>query len=236
MGTAVGTVWGRAEQQDFRSRVRGTMLGAALGDALGAPLTGLDARAVREACGDDGPDGPREAYGRRGAVTAHTQLSLFTVDGLIRAQVRRDTGAWHPPTDVHLAYRRWAATQSDWGPDERRAEDGWLARQEWLYSRRRPERSCLSGFGDRGMGTLEAVRNPEERGPGALTRSAPFGLLVGWEPGLVLQLALECAAQSHGHPAARLAAGAYALLVHGTARGEPLEAAVGRVLAGTARQ
>ncbi|MEU0067607.1 ADP-ribosylglycohydrolase family protein, partial [Streptomyces albidoflavus] len=46
MGTAVGTVWGRAEQQDFRSRVRGTLLGAALGDALGAPLAGLGARAV----------------------------------------------------------------------------------------------------------------------------------------------------------------------------------------------
>ncbi|MFC7470139.1 ADP-ribosylglycohydrolase family protein [Actinomadura keratinilytica] len=86
------------------------------------------------------------------------------------------------------------------------------------------------------MGTLEAVRNPGERGPGALTRSAPFGLLVGWEPGLVLQLALECAAQSHGHPAARLAAGAYALLVHGAARGEPLEAATGRVLALAAEQ
>ncbi|MFJ7002536.1 ADP-ribosylglycohydrolase family protein [Streptomyces albidoflavus] len=236
MGTAVGTVWGRAEQQDFRSRVRGTLLGAALGDALGAPLAGLGAAAVREVCGDEGPAGPGEAYGRRGAVTAHTQLSLFTVDGLIRAQVRRDTGAWHPPTDVHLAYRRWAATQSDWGPDERRTGDGWLARQEWLYSRRGPERSCLSGFGDRGMGTLEAVRNPGERGPGALTRSAPFGLLVGWDPGLVLQLALECAAQSHGHPAARLAAGAYALLVHGAARGEPLETATGRVLALAAEQ
>ncbi|MFD5182634.1 ADP-ribosylglycohydrolase family protein [Streptomyces sp. NPDC058372] len=236
MVTAAGAVWGRTEQQDFRSRVRGTLLGAALGDALGAPLAGLDARAVRELCGESGPDGPGEAYGRRGAVTAVTQLSLFTVDGLIRAQVRRDTGAWHPPTDLHLAYRRWAATQSDWGPDERRTGDGWLARQEWLYSRRRPERSCLSGFGDPGMGTLEAVRNPKERGPGALTRSAPFGLLVGWEPGLVLQLALECAAQSHGHPAARLAAGAYALLVHGAARGEPLEAAVGRVLALTAEQ
>lgn len=66
MGTAVGTVWGRAEQQDFRSRVRGTLLGAALGDALGAPLAGLGAAAVREACGDEGPAGPGEAYGRRG--------------------------------------------------------------------------------------------------------------------------------------------------------------------------
>ncbi|CAO0835458.1 ADP-ribosylglycohydrolase family protein OS=Streptomyces microflavus OX=1919 GN=HUT09_14085 PE=4 SV=1 [Streptomyces microflavus] len=49
------------------------------------------------------------------------------MDGLIRAQVRRDTGAWHPPTDVHRAHLRWAATQHDWGPDERRKDNGWLA-------------------------------------------------------------------------------------------------------------
>ncbi|NDZ84727.1 ADP-ribosylglycohydrolase family protein, partial [Streptomyces sp. SID10115] len=112
------------------------------------------------------------------------------------AQVRRDTGAWHPPTDLHRAYRRWAATQSDWGPDERRKEDGWLAREEWLYSRRNPPRACLTGLGDDVMGTLDAPKNPAERGVEAAVRSAPFGLLVGWEPQLVLQLAVECAVQT----------------------------------------
>ena len=31
-------IWGRAEQQDFRSRVRGCLLGGAIGDALGAGI------------------------------------------------------------------------------------------------------------------------------------------------------------------------------------------------------
>ncbi|MFI8438667.1 ADP-ribosylglycohydrolase family protein [Streptomyces sp. NPDC079020] len=251
MSTGTTAVWGRAEQQDFRSRVRGALLGGAIGDALGAAVTGLTLEEMREAHGAEGvtdfvpaagipvpgtpaPGSPVAAgspSGSRGAVTAVTQLTLFTVDGLIRAQVRRDTGAWHPPTDVHQAYLRWAATQRDWGPDERRKDNGWLAAQEWLYARRDPARECLTGFGDTTMGTLDRPKNPTARDAGALTRSAPFGLLVGWEPELVLQLALECAAQTHGHPAAQLAAGAFGLLVHGLARGETLDGSVQHALA-----
>ncbi|MCX5349995.1 ADP-ribosylglycohydrolase family protein [Streptomyces mirabilis] len=231
MGATAGAVWGRAEQQDFRSRVRGTLLGAAVGDALGAPVDGFTLERIREAHGAEGLVDLAFGHGRRGSVTHLTQLTLFSLDGLIRAQVRRDTGAWHPPTDLHRAYRRWAATQSDWGPDERRKDDGWLAREEWLYARRDPARACLIGFGDDIMGTLDAPKSPGELGPEAAARSAPFGLLVGWEPQLVMQLAVECAAQTHGHPTAYLAAGAYAVIVHALARGESLDGAVQRALA-----
>ncbi|WP_314613345.1 ADP-ribosylglycohydrolase family protein [Streptomyces stackebrandtii] len=226
MATTAAAVWGRAEQQDFRARVRGCLLGGAVGDALGAGADGLTLAATREAHGPDGLTEPVPVYGRRGAVTAATQMSLFTVDGLIRAQVRRDTGAWHPPTDVHRAHLRWAATQYDWGPDERRKDNGWLAGEEWLYARRNPPRACLTGLGDEHLGTLDKPKNPQAADSGALVRSAPFGLLVGWEPQLVCQLAVECAAQTHGAPEATLAAGALAVTVHGLARGGSVEAAV----------
>ncbi|AZK94611.1 MULTISPECIES: ADP-ribosylglycohydrolase family protein [Streptomyces] len=234
MSAAATGVWGRAEQQDFRSRVRGALLGAAVGDAFGAGVTAAATAAPTVASGEiPGPDGVTElvpAHGRRGAVTAVTQLTLFTVDGLIRAQVRRDTGAWHPPTDVHRAYLRWAATQRDWGPDERRKDNGWLACEEWLYVRRDPDRASLLGLADDLMGTLDTPKNPTAGDGGALARSAPFGLLVGWEPQLVCQLAVECAAQTHGAPAACVAAGAFAVIVHGLARGGTLESAVHRAL------
>ncbi|MEW2042859.1 ADP-ribosylglycohydrolase family protein, partial [Streptomyces sp. NPDC005534] len=87
MGATAGAVWGRAEQQDFRSRVRGTLLGAAVGDALGAPVDALTLEEIREAHGAEGLLDLAPAYGRRGAVTHLTQLTLFSVDGLIRAQV-----------------------------------------------------------------------------------------------------------------------------------------------------
>ncbi|MFF3754607.1 ADP-ribosylglycohydrolase family protein [Streptomyces sp. NPDC002018] len=231
MSTPSGAVWGRAEQQDFRSRVRGCLLGGAIGDALGAGVSALTLAQIRAAHGPEAVTDFVPAHGRRGAVTAATQLTLFTVDGLIRAQVRRDTGAWHPPTDVHRAHLRWAATQRDWGPDVRRKDNGWLAQEEWLYVRRDPARACLTGFGDDIMGTLDKPKNPTARDAGALVRSAPFGLLVGWEPQLVCQLAVECAAQTHGHPAAYLAAGAFAVIVHALARTETLDTGVQRALA-----
>ncbi|GHJ39813.1 ADP-ribosylglycohydrolase family protein [Streptomyces sp. TS71-3] len=231
MNPGASAVWGRAEQQDFRSRVRGTLLGLAVGDALGAPVASLTLEEIRAAHGAEGLTDLAPAHGRRGAITAGTQLAMFTVDGLIRAQVRRDTGAWHPPTDLHRAYRRWLATQHEWGPDERRKEDGWLAREEWLYVRRNPPGACLLGLGDETMGTLDVPRNPGERGAEAAVRGAPFGLLVGWEPQLVVQLSVECAAQTHGHPVAYLTAGAQAVIVHALARGEGLDGAVQRTLA-----
>jgi ADP-ribosylglycohydrolase len=224
-------VWGRAQQQDFRARVRGCLLGGAIGDALGAAIEFSSLEDIRRGHGPDGVTDYVPAFGRRGAVTDDTQMTLFTVEGLIRAQVRRDSGAWHPPTDVHRAYLRWAATQNDWGPDERRGDTGWLAREEWLYSRRAPGRACLTGLGDDRMGTLEQPKNPGSKGCGTVMRSAPFGLLVGWEPQLVLQLAVECAAQTHGHPTGMLAAGAFAVIIHGLARGEALDGAVGHALA-----
>ncbi|HJP67143.1 MAG TPA: ADP-ribosylglycohydrolase family protein, partial [Actinomycetota bacterium] len=54
MSATTGAIWGRVEQQDFRSRVRGTLLGAAVGDALGAPVDGLDLDGIREAYGAEG--------------------------------------------------------------------------------------------------------------------------------------------------------------------------------------
>jgi ADP-ribosylglycohydrolase len=227
----VQALWSRAQQQDFRSRVRGCLLGGAVGDALGAGVEFESLDGIRTAHGAAGITGYVPAYGRRGAVTDDTQMSLFTVEGLIRAHVRRDTGVWHPPSDIHAAYLRWVATQRDWGPDERQPDLGWLAREEWLYARRAPGQACLSGLEDGLMGTLEKPKNPHSKGCGTVMRSAPFGLLVGWDPGLVFQLSMECAVLTHGHPTGYLAAGALAVIVHTVVRGGALEEGVHLALA-----
>ncbi|GAA1500817.1 ADP-ribosylglycohydrolase family protein [Kitasatospora kazusensis] len=227
-------LWSRAQQQDFRSRVRGCLLGGAIGDALGAGIEFESLERIRAVHGPLGVTGYVPAYGRRGAVTDDTQMVLFTVDGLIRAHIRRDSGGWHPPTDVHRAYLRWAATQADWGPDERRGDLGWLGGQEWLYAQRAPGQACLSGLtgpdAER-LGTLDAPRNPHSKGCGTVMRAAPFGLLAAWEPGLVFQLAVECSVLTHGHPTGYLSAGALAVIVHSVARGGTLEEGVHLALA-----
>lgn len=230
MATTAAAVWGRAEQQDFRARVRGCLLGGALGDALGAGVDGLTLAEIRDAHGPDGLGDPAPAFGRRGAVTAATQMGLFTVDGLIRAQVRRDTGAWHPPTDVHRAHLRWAATQRDWGPDERRKDNGWLAHEEWLYARRNPPRACLTGLGDDVLGTLDQPKNPTADDSGALVRSAPSGCSSAGSPNSSASSPWSARHRPTAPRPPPSPCGAFAVVVHGLARGGSVEAAVDRAL------
>ncbi|MEU1674293.1 ADP-ribosylglycohydrolase family protein [Streptomyces roseifaciens] len=223
-------LWSRAQQQDFRARVRGCLLGGAIGDALGA---GIEFHSLDMIRGNHGPAGVRDyvrAYGRRGAVTDDTQMTLFTVDGLIRAEIRRDGGTWPAPEEVHRAYLRWRVTQRYQEPDPRDPALGLLGRQPWLHSQRAPGNACLSGLDDDRMGTLAAPKNPESKGCGTVMRSAPFGLLVDREAAEVFRLAAECAAQTHGHPSGILAAAAFAAIVHGIVRGGTLETSVRQAL------
>ncbi|MBP9111997.1 MAG: ADP-ribosylglycohydrolase family protein, partial [Polyangiaceae bacterium] len=72
----------------LRSRILGCLLGGALGDAFGAPIEFMSLHAIREKYG---PDGLLEftAYaGRLGAITDDTQMTLFTVEGIVRANAR----------------------------------------------------------------------------------------------------------------------------------------------------
>jgi ADP-ribosyl-[dinitrogen reductase] hydrolase len=69
-------------------RIRGCLLGGAVGDALGAPVEFMSTDEIRAAFGPDGIEEFAFAYGRRGAVTDDTQMTLFTAEGLIRAEVR----------------------------------------------------------------------------------------------------------------------------------------------------
>ncbi|MEV5507847.1 ADP-ribosylglycohydrolase family protein [Streptomyces orinoci] len=240
MTTTAGTgshLRGRAEQQEFRARVRGCLLGGAIGDALGAGIEFESLSAIRSQHGPEGVHDYVRAYGRRGAVTDDTQLTLFTAEGLIRAQVcrgpegRDPSAAGHPVAEVHRAYLRWAATQRDWGPDEREPDSGWLAREEWLYSQRAPGQACLSGLADERMGTLREPKNPHSKGCGAVMRSAPFGLLAGWDTEQVFQLAVECAVLTHGHPTGALSAGAFAAVVHHLVHGQDPQSAVREAMA-----
>ncbi|OHV37180.1 hypothetical protein BCD49_17805 [Pseudofrankia sp. EUN1h] len=195
----------------YRDRVRGCLLGGALGDALGAGIEFLSLDEIRRAYGPDGVTGLTEAYGVFAPITDDTQMTLFTAEGLIRASVRgRSRGICHPPTVLWQAYQRWLVTQR---MNEPPAEvSGWLAAQPVLYARRAPGNACLSGLSAPKMGTPESPANPDSKGCGTVMRSAPFGLLRR-EPEDAWSLAVECAVLTHGHPSGYLAAGAFAWIV-----------------------
>jgi ADP-ribosylglycohydrolase len=217
-------------------RVRGCVLWGAIGDALGAPIEFQSLEQLRQMYGPDGvQDLVWHDSGRLGAITDDTQMTLFTIEGLIRSRGRE------VPSAVYAAHRRWYGTQMLSGPPQdgrpqRLATgdivvmDGRLAGQGWLYARRAPGNACLSGLRFGEMHTPDRPANPDSKGCGAVMRSAPFGLNPSWSPDQAFELAASCAVQTHGHPSGYLAAGAFAEITRHLLDDMDLEEAVRRAL------
>lgn len=229
----------RHELESYRSRVRGSLLGGAIGDALGGPVEfwGLDR--IRSEGGRDGvraylPENIEggHAYGR---ITDDTQMTLFTVEGMIRASVRQDRGLGFTVGVLHHAYDRWLDTQLQDAPDGER--DGWLINERWLYSRRAPGTTCLSALevpraGRRKLEQFGTEATNTSKGCGGVMRSAPFGLVPPWvwPAGWQFDAATEAAGYTHGHPTGQLASGALAVLIGALMRGSDLSRAIDEAL------
>lgn len=209
---------------------RGCLLGGAVGDALGAPVEFLDLAAIRATYGPDGIADFDEEYGRVGAITDDTQMTLFTAEGLLRALARwSDRGIWNPAAVVHRAYLRWLHTQGMEPLDLLGSDpvDGWLVQVPELHARRGPGHTCLSALRSGLMGTIERPIN-DSKGCGGIMRAAPVGLVAN--EANVFRLGCETAAITHGHPSGYLAAGCLAAIIHGIVEGRSLGDAVNDAL------
>ena len=221
----------------YLDRVRGCLLGGALGDALGAPIEFLSLGEIRARFGSGGLRHLERAYGRVGAITDDTQMTLFTAEGLIRAWVRGEArGLCDPAAIVHHAYLRWLHTQGEpWresaGGAGEKEPDGWLVKEKWLHARRAPGRTCMSALrAASGFGT--PARN-DSKGCGGVMRVAPVGLLphagTGGEREIegIFRLGVETAALTHGHASGQLPAGVLAAAIFSIVReGRPLDPAL----------
>jgi ADP-ribosylglycohydrolase len=212
---------GREPARD--DRVLGCLLGGAVGDALGAPIEFLSLAEIRDKFGPAGLTTYAPAYGREGAITDDTQMTLFTAEGLMRAHNRHILKGISSVTGVTWwAYQRWLVTQgvepSAGSPLRTFGRDGWLVDVPELHRRRAPGNTCLSALAGGTQGTIEQPLN-DSKGCGGVMRIAPVGLLL---PDEAFQLGAEIAALTHGHPAGYLAAGYLASLFSKLLAGQPL--------------
>jgi ADP-ribosylglycohydrolase len=224
----------RAVGEAYRSRVRGCLQGGAVGDALGAPVEFLSLEAIRRQCGQAGVReyqlarfGETEGYG---LVTDDTQMTLFTLEGLIWARMRTDRGTIFTVALVQAALDEWLDTQTLPGPPE--ATRGVLAKQPWLYARRAPGTTCLKALQERRRINAQPGQikrfglqtENDSKGCGGVMRSAPIGLLAspfarirdrgGFAlAGSIFDMAAEAAGYTHGHPTGKLASGALAAII-----------------------
>ncbi|MDD2212532.1 MAG: ADP-ribosylglycohydrolase family protein [Clostridia bacterium] len=216
------------EKKDI-GRFKGCLLGGAIGDALGETVDSLKYNEIKEKYGEEGiVDLVCEENGKA-IITDDTQLTLFTAEGLLRAETRkRVRGACYPPTVVYYAYLRWLHTQGY--PKKENIEgvyDGYLIKIKELYVNRSPDNTCLSALASGKQGTIENHIN-DSKGCGGVKRVAPAGLYVSKEN--AFELGSECAALTHGHPSGYLSAGVLAYIIAGIIEGLEIEEAVAEAL------
>lgn len=218
------------DRSAFKERVRGSLLGGAVGDALGAGVEFRSLAEIRRLCGKAGVDDYVEAYGRVGAITDDTQMTMFTAEGVIRAWVRSaERGICGVSGVIHHAYLRWLLTQGAKPAAEVRVgTDGWLFGVRALHSPRAPGNTCLSALRASDEFASPAIARNDSKGCGGVMRVAPIGLFapaIGGD-GEVFEMALEAAALTHGHPSGYLAAGYLAVVIARVVQGDTLSAAL----------
>src|SRR5665213_4117260 len=188
--------------RDVHTRIRGCLLGGALGDALGWPVEFLSNAAIRKQYGADGITELETNAAGVAEITDDTQMTLFTAEGILRSTTRymeyqayrepvgTDWGGSHMPHSgvMRHAYLRWLATQEgdfegSAGPAKRMpfGDPGWLVGEERLYARRSPGNTCISAL--RAMRS-ESGKRPanDSKGCGGVMRVAPIGLIPCDDP------------------------------------------------------
>jgi ADP-ribosylglycohydrolase len=214
-----------------RDHFQGCLLGGAVGDALGAPVEFMTIDSIRRRYGSAGIAEYDVAYGRRGAITDDTQMTLFTAEGLLRADVRgRHKGICNPASVLHHAYIRWLHTQGERSVSHfaQNVRDGWLMSVEELHARRAPGNTCLSALRGATMGTIEDRLN-DSKGCGGVMRVAPVGLAAR-DQEAAFALGCEAAAITHGHPSGFYSAGCFAAIIRNLVEGDTLPGAIERTL------
>lgn len=211
----------RRDQQHFR----GCLIGGAIGDALGWPVEFLSRAQIREKYGPAGITDLVPGSTDQAEITDDTQMTLFTAEGLLRAENRiRDLGFCDLPSVVRGAYLRWLHTQGYPKMWENVVPyDGWLIGVKGLHARRAPGNSCLSALLSSETGTVDHPIN-NSKGSGGVMRVAPVGLFC--IKAKAFAIGCQCAALTHGHPSGYLSAGVLAHIIAGIIEGQDLETAI----------
>ncbi len=213
--------------------IRGSLLGGAVGDALGYAVEFLSLGSIRQKYGECGiRQYDRSSRTGLAVISDDTQMTLFTAAGLLNCEADRfiRDHQWDPDSYLLNAYRDWFVTQcgGEQGSGAEWLKDGWktatwIGREPRLFVRRAPGNTCLSALHCGEFGTPDDPIN-HSKGCGGVMRVAPVGLFhrgeqtrqqlmdVGWE-------AANAAALTHGHPLGYISAAGLAMMVNRAAYG-----------------
>lgn len=198
----------------LQDKCRGSLVGGAVGDALGYEVEFMSLKAILKKFGKNGITRYSTNDGNRQALFSDdTQMSLFTLEGLMNGIIATKAG---PASGIlpyiKESYLNWLKTQTE---TPRQLPDSWVSNLKTLWSRRAPGLTCMSALESLANGD---VVNNDSKGCGGVMRVAPIGIFNGAHPHIysyrdTALLAGEAAEITHKHFASTLASALLATTV-----------------------
>ena len=157
-------------------KIRGSMLGGAVGDALGYPVEFISSyMGIQKRYGENGITRldttqwwlPDEEKSGKAWISDDTQMTLFTACGLLNAKAQGTA----PKYAICEAYFEWYYTQI--GKRSGRHKDCWIGDVPELNNRRAPGQTCITALQD-----ILRGKDPynNSKGCGGIMRTAPVAL------------------------------------------------------------
>lgn len=159
--------------ENKKNKIRGSLIGGAIGDALGYPVEFMSLAAIKNKYGKDGIVNFELNGKSKAIVSDDTQMTLFTANGLMFGVTRWATHGMMAelPYFVKLAYEEWYETQNG-VRNYYNLHTCWIRDIKELNVCRSPGSTCLSALYD-----VKNVNN-DSKGCGGIMRVAPVALFL----------------------------------------------------------
>ena len=206
----------------LQDRIRGSLIGGAIGDALGYPVEFVYSfEGIQARYGERGITRLEtrqfwladEEQGGKAVVSDDTQMTLFTANGLLNAKRQKVDMKY----GIRHAYVEWYLTQT--GKKSEEYKDCWISSVPELNKRRAPGNTCISSLSDIYRGR-EPFNN--SKGCGGVMRIAPIPLYAAAQDRMSIEdadrLAADAAEITHQHPLGFLPASLMSHVIYRLAR------------------
>ena len=199
-----------------QDRIRGSLIGGAIGDALGYSVEFDSLGSIRSKYGERGITRLDTTYslhsGANGkaVISDDTQMTLFTACGLLNAK-RQDLPFLEA---IKQAYLEWFETQTSRNTSHQ--PECWIRDVPELNHHRAPGLTCMSALREIAQGAPHG--NNDSKGCGGVMRIAPIPLFAVPERRMDIlesdRLAGDAAALTHRHPLGYLSAAMAAHVIY----------------------
>ncbi len=184
-----------------RDKICGSLIGGAIGDALGYQIEFKQGVKEKEIT---------TFQGGIGIISDDTQMTLFTANALLfrKTRIAMRGIAMLPVDAIYHSYLDWLDTQNH---TNHHSSISWIKELKELNIPRAPGNTCISALSSGTKGTIEQPIN-HSKGCGGIMRVAPIGLFMN-DSKIAGQFGAEASAITHGHPLGIIPAYVFSTLI-----------------------